>query len=279
MLGSFAIGFLRIGWVDVVDVLLVTVLFYQLYKLLTGSVALKIFLGFMSIYLLYLVVKATGMELLTNILGQFMSVGVLAGIILFQQEIRRFLLTIGKATALDRVRVFPWRRETRSERMNITPFVEAAKSLSGKNTGALIAFSLASDLKFFADSGDLIDATVSKRLLMSIFNKTSPLHDGAVIITQGRIQAARCILPVSENPDVPASMGLRHRAAIGLTEVTDAVVLVVSEETGQVSLVRGGEVFRNLASADLRARLNEFLFDVAPKQPIASTGSAAEVAA
>ncbi|QJX46467.1 TIGR00159 family protein [Hymenobacter taeanensis] len=279
MIGSFTVGFLRIGWVDVIDVLLVTVLFYQLYKLLTGSVALKIFLGFMSIYLLYLVVKATGMELLTSILGQFMSVGVLAGIILFQQEIRRFLLTIGKATALDRVRVFPWRREAASERMNITPFVEAAKSLAGKQTGALIAFAMASDLKFFADSGDLIDATVSKRLLMSIFNKTSPLHDGAVIITRGRIQAARCILPVSENPDVPASMGLRHRAAIGLTEVTDAIVLVVSEETGQISLVRGGEVFRNLASADLRARLNEFLFDVAPK-PTASTGStAAEVAA
>jgi uncharacterized protein (TIGR00159 family) len=281
VIGSFTVGFLRIGWVDVIDVLLVTVLFYQLYKLLTGSVALKIFLGFMSIYLLYLVVKATGMELLTSILGQFMSVGVLAGIILFQQEIRRFLLTIGKATALDRVRVFPWRREAASERMNITPFVEAAKSLAGKQTGALIAFAMASDLKFFADSGDLIDATVSKRLLMSIFNKTSPLHDGAVIITRGRIQAARCILPVSENPDVPASMGLRHRAAIGLTEVTDAIVLVVSEETGQISLVRGGEVFRNLASADLRARLNEFLFDVAPKPTAsASTGSAAaEVAA
>lgn len=281
MIGSFSVGFLRIGWVDVIDVLLVTVLFYQLYKLLTGSVALKIFLGFMSIYLLYLVVKATGMELLTSILGQFMSVGVLAGIILFQQEIRRFLLTIGKATALDRVRVFPWRREAASERMNITPFVEAAKSLAGKQTGALIAFAMASDLKFFADSGDLIDATVSKRLLMSIFNKTSPLHDGAVIITRGRIQAARCILPVSENPDVPASMGLRHRAAIGLTEVTDAIVLVVSEETGQISLVRGGEVFRNLAAADLRARLNEFLFDVAPKPtaPASAGSAAAEVAA
>ncbi|GAB3231968.1 diadenylate cyclase CdaA [Hymenobacter seoulensis] len=280
MIGSFTIGFLRIGWIDVVDVLLVTALFYQLYKLLTGSVALKVFLGFMSLYLVYLVVKAVGMELLTSILGQFMSVGVLAGIILFQQEIRRFLLNVGKATSFgSRMRVFPWRREQPQERMNITPFIEAAKSLSGKQTGALIAFSMVSDLKFFADSGDLIDAEVSKRLLMSIFNKTSPLHDGAVIITNGRIRAARCILPVSENPDVPASMGLRHRAAIGLTEVTDAIVLVVSEETGQISLVRGGEVFRNLAPADLRARLNEFLFDALPK-PTASAGStAAEVAA
>ncbi|UOQ66481.1 diadenylate cyclase CdaA [Hymenobacter volaticus] len=280
MIGSFSIGFLRIGWIDVVDVLLVTVLFYQLYKLLTGSVALKIFLGFMSIYLFYLVVKAVGMELLTSILGQFMSVGVLAGIILFQQEIRRFLLNVGKVTAFERMRNFPWRRDnSAAERMNITPFVEAAKSLAGKNTGALIAFNLASDLTPFANSGDLIDATVSKRLLMSIFNKTSPLHDGAVIISRGRIQAARCILPVSENPDVPAALGLRHRAAIGLSEVTDAVVLVVSEETGQMSLVRGGEVFRNLAPADLRTRLNEFLFGTAPKSTTASASSAAEVAA
>ncbi|QNH62558.1 diadenylate cyclase CdaA [Hymenobacter sediminicola] len=281
MIGSFSIGFLRIGWIDVVDVLLVTVLFYQLYKLLTGSVALKIFLGFMSIYLFYLVVKAAGMELLTSILGQFMSVGVLAGIILFQQEIRRFLLNIGKATAFERMRVFPWRRDTEAaERLSVTPFVEAAKSLAGKQTGALIAFSLASDLKPFGDTGDLIDAAVSKRLLLSIFNKSSPLHDGAVIISRGRIKAARCILPVSENPDVPAALGLRHRAAIGLTEVTDAVVLVVSEETGQISLVRGGEVFRNLAPADLRARLNEFLFDAAPKPAASSpTSSAAEVAA
>jgi diadenylate cyclase len=277
-MGSFSIGFLRIGWIDIVDVLLVTALFYQLYKLLTGSVALKVFLGLMSVYLLYLVVKAAGMELLTSILGQFMSVGVLASIILFQQEIRRFLLTIGKATAFDRMLTFPWRRDAPTERLSVTPFVEAAKSLAGKNTGALIAFQLASDLKFFADSGDLIDATVSKRLLMSIFNKTSPLHDGAVIIAEGRLRAARCILPVSENPDVPASLGLRHRAAIGLTEVTDAVVLVVSEETGQISLVRGGEVFRNLSSSDLRARLNEFLFDVQPKSASASAATA-EVAA
>ncbi|SHJ39641.1 TIGR00159 family protein [Hymenobacter daecheongensis DSM 21074] len=278
MTSSFSIGFLRIGWIDVVDVVLVTMLFYQLYKLLTGSVALKVFLGLMSVYLLYLVVKAAGMELLTSILGQFMSVGVLASIILFQQEIRRFLLTIGKATAFDRMLSFPWRREAPAERLSVTAFVEAAKSLAGKNTGALIAFQLASDLKFFADSGDLIDAAVSKRLLMSIFNKTSPLHDGAVIIANNRLKAARCILPVSENPDVPASLGLRHRAAIGLTEVTDAVVLVVSEETGQMSLVRGGEVFRNLSSADLRTRLNEFLFDVSPKAAGAAAASAAPAA-
>ncbi|PRY10877.1 uncharacterized protein (TIGR00159 family) [Pontibacter ummariensis] len=263
MIFLFSIGFLEVGFNDIIDVLLVTVLLYQLYKLLSGSVALKIFLGLLSIYLLYLVVRAAGMELLSIILGQFMGVGVLAAIILFQPEIRRFLLLIGKTTALNNDRFFrgfPWRRE-QTEKMSLTPFIEASKALAGKNTGALIVFAKSSELKYYAESGDLIDAVISKRLLMSIFNKNSPLHDGAVIISGNRIKAARCILPVSENQEIPASMGLRHRAAIGLTEITDSVVLVVSEETGQIALVRNGEAYRNLSSADLRVKLNQFLFD------------------
>jgi diadenylate cyclase len=277
----FSIGFLEIELLDVIDILLVTVLLYQLYKLLTGSVALKIFLGLLSVYLLYLVVRAAGMELLTIILGQFMGVGVLAAIILFQPEIRRFLLLIGKTTAFNNDRFFrgfPWRKE-QSDKLSLTPFIEAAKSLAGKNTGALIVFAKSSELKYYAESGDLIDAIISKRLLVSVFNKNSPLHDGAVIISGNRIKAARCILPVSENQEIPASMGLRHRAAIGLTEITDSVVLVVSEETGQIALVRNGEVYRNLSSSDLRVKLNQFLFDtdqravttaVTPEKPISA---------
>lgn len=259
MSGPFPINFLHFGWIDAADVLLVTVLLYQLYKLLRGSVALNVALGLVSFYLLYLVVKATGMELLTKILGQFMSVGVLASIILFQQEIRRFLLNVGKATALERMRSWTWGRPAEAAPLAVGPFVEAAKSLSNKYTGALICFAQASDLTPFAESGDRLDAEISKRLLLAIFNKTSPLHDGAVIVANGRLQAARCILPVSENPDVPASLGLRHRAAIGLSEITDAVVLVVSEETGAMSLVRHGEVHRNLPTGELRALLNEWL--------------------
>ncbi|MET4074348.1 diadenylate cyclase CdaA [Hymenobacter sp. UYCo722] len=259
MNGPFPINFLHFGWIDAADVLLVTVLLYQLYKLLRGSVALNVALGLVSFYLLYLVVKATGMELLTKILGQFMSVGVLASIILFQQEIRRFLLNVGKATAIERMRSWTWGRSIEATPLAVGPFVEAAKSLSNKLTGALICFTQASDLTPFAESGDRLNAEISKRLLLAIFNKTSPLHDGAVIVANGRLQAARCILPVSENPDVPASLGLRHRAAIGLSEVTDAVVLVVSEETGAMSLVRHGEVHRNLPTAELRALLNEWL--------------------
>ena len=268
MIYLFSIGFLEIGWLDIVDVVLVTILLYQLYKLLTGSVALKIFLGLLSVYLLYLVVRAAGMELLTIILGQFMGVGVLAAIIVFQPEIRRFLLLIGKTTTFRNdgiLRGFPWRKGHIEDKLSLTPFIEAAKSLAGKNTGALIVFAKSSELRFYAESGDLIDAIVSKRLLMAIFNKTSPLHDGAVIIAGNRIKAARCILPVTESDDIPASMGLRHRAAIGLSEVSDSIVLVVSEETGQISLVRNGEVFRNLSTSDLRSKLNQFLFDTTSK--------------
>jgi diadenylate cyclase len=264
VINLFTIGFLDFGWIDILDILLVTVLLYQIYKLMTGSVALKVFIGFLSIYLLYLVVKAAGMELLTAILGQFMGVGVIAGIILFQQEIRKFLLLIGKTTAFNNERIFrsfPWRKEEATDRLNLTPFIEAAKSLAGKNTGALIVFSKSTELQFYADSGDFLDAAVSKRLLLSIFNKTSPLHDGAVIISGNRIKAARCILPVTESDEVPASLGLRHRAAIGLSEVTDSVILVVSEETGQISLVHEGVVYRNLSASDLRSKLNQFLFD------------------
>ena len=254
--------FLHISLTDVADVLLVTGLLYQLYKLLRGSVALNVALGLLSVYLLYLVVEALGLGLLSAILGQFVSVGVLASIILFQQEIRRFLLGVGKVALEGGGPLGWWRRPGRrpaASGPSIGPFVEAAKSLAGKETGALICFTLSSDLSAYAESGDRLDAEPSKRLLLAIFHKTSPLHDGAVIVAQGRLVAARCILPVSQNPAVPAALGLRHRAALGLTEASDAVVLVVSEETGQMSLVRHGEIYRGLPTSELKARLHEWL--------------------
>ncbi len=259
----FSIGFLDISWVDIIDIGLVSYLLYQLYKLMKGSVAIKIFLGFLSIYLSYLIVKAANMELLTEILGKFMSVGVIALLILFQQEIRKFLLIIGKTTAFRNdslFRSFPWRKEQNERQVNVTPIVEAAKTMAGSHTGALIVFGKESEMKFYAESGDEIDAVISKRLLISIFNKYSPLHDGAVIICRNRIKAARCILPVSENENIPAAFGLRHRAAVGLTEaVEDTMVMVVSEETGQISLVKSGQLMHNLSLQELRARLNQYL--------------------
>lgn len=271
MIFLFNIGFLEVSWVDVIDISLVSFLLYQVYKLMKGSVAVKIFLGFLSLYLVFLVVKAAQMELLTLILGQFMGVGVLAAIILFQQEIRKFLLLIGKTTIFNRDNIFkglPWRKNEYLNDINITPIIEAVKTLGGTNTGALIVFSKSSELKFYAESGDLIEAVISKRLLLSIFNKYSPLHDGAVILHQGKIKAARCILPVTEQDNLPAQFGLRHRAAIGMTEITDTLVIVVSEETGQMSAVKNGKIYHNLSSQELRKKINQYLYEDREEEPV-----------
>jgi uncharacterized protein (TIGR00159 family) len=246
--------------VDILDILAVSFLLFQVYKLMKGSVAIRIFLGFLFLYLIYLVVRAIDMELLSAILGQFMGVGVIAVIILFQQEIRKFLLMLGKTTFFNRDTIFKniWNREEGVE-LNITQVVEAAKSMGGSNTGALIVFSRDTELKFYAESGDIVDAVVSKRLLLSIFNKYSPLHDGAVIIHKNRIKAARCVLPVTERDNLPAQFGMRHRAAVGMSEVTDTLLLVVSEETGQMSVVRNGLVFHNLSGQEIRDKIRDYL--------------------
>jgi len=235
-----------------------------------GSVAVNIFLGVLALYLGYLIVRAAQMELLALILGQFMGVGVLAAIILFQPEIRKFLLLVGRTTDLNKDSIFTnvlrWKRKEQERAYNITPVVEAARALSGTNTGALIVFSRDSQLKFFAESGDIIDAEVSKRLLLSIFDKHSPLHDGAVIIHKGRIKAARCVLPVSENDELPAQYGLRHRAAIGMSEETNTLVFVISEETGQMSLAIDGRIDHNLTPLEIRQRINDYLFGKESRQ-------------
>lgn len=259
MILGFNIAFLEIRWVDIIDILLVAFILFQFYKLLRGSVAAKIFIGLLAIYGLYLVVKAAEMELLSAILGQFAGVGILAAIVLFQQEIRRFLLLVGKTTTLNPESFMPWKKNMEQGKFDLMPIIDASKTLSATNTGALIVFAKTSELKFYAESGDAIDATISKRLLVAIFNKTSPLHDGAVIIAKGRIKAARCILPISENDELPAYFGMRHRAALGMSETTDSVVLIVSEETGQISIAHLGKMFHNLSPAETHRKLIQFL--------------------
>ncbi|WP_053406652.1 diadenylate cyclase CdaA [Persicobacter sp. CCB-QB2] len=265
---GFKIGFLEIRLWDIVDISLVAVLLYQVYKLMKGSMAMRVFLGFVFFYGFYFLVKSLQMELLSNILSYVMSGGILALIILFQNEIRKFLLMVAKSMSDF------WHRNSnpifRSFYKNqangksgtspsLNAVVEAAREMSFSNTGALIVLSKNSELRMIASSGDLLDAMVSKRILMSIFYKNSPLHDGAVIIHDDRVVAARCILPVSENSDLPAQFGLRHRAAIGMTESSDVLVVVVSEETGQISLVRNGEISHNLSVQEIRRRLNAYL--------------------
>lgn len=231
-----------------------------------GSVAIKIFLGILSLYLFYLVVKAAQMELLASILGQFMGVGVLATIILFQQEIRKFLLVIGKSTSFKSndsfFRSFSLWKKQDAGGFTISPIIDSLKAMSGTNTGALLVFTRDSELKFYVDSGDLIDAEISNRLLLAIFSKYSPLHDGAVIIHKDRIRAARCILPVSENDDLPAQFGLRHRAAIGMSEITDTLIVIVSEETGEMSVAQHGVASRNLSDKEIHQRIKKYLTSV-----------------
>ena len=245
-----------------IDILLVSLLLYRVYKLMEGSMAVKVFIGFLLLSLTHLIVRSAGMELLSAILGKFMEVGVLAAIILFQQEIRRFLSWIGGTTTLSGSELISrllGYKKTNKTGVDITPVVEAAKALAGSNTGALIVFSNEDDLRFYKESGDLIDAVISKRILIAIFSKQSPLHDGGVIIYKGKIVAARSILPVTERQDLSPQLGLRHRAAIGMTEVTDTLVLVVSEETGQISVARNGILEGNLSIQETRAVINDYL--------------------
>ena len=193
MVFLFRIGFLEVSWVDLIVISLVSILLYQVYKLIRGSIAVNIFLGILALYLVYLIVRAAEMELLATILGQFMGVGVLAMIILFQPEIRKFLLFIGRGTEF-RDNFFKtissWRNNYQTD-FDIQQVIEAAKSLKAAKTGALIVFSRDVALRFYIETGDALNAEVTKRLLLAIFNKHSPLHDGAVIIYKGRIKAAR----------------------------------------------------------------------------------------
>ena len=262
MIFLFKIGFLDIRWTDIVDILLVSILIYQVYKLLKGSVAVRVLIGFLLLYLIYLIVRAAEMDLLAGILGQFMGVGVLAAIIIFSQEIRKFLLLLGKSTFRQDgffKSVMIWKRKGEKDQINISPIIEASKTLSASNTGALIVISRNSALKFYSDTGDLMDAFISKRLILSIFNKYGPLHDGAIVIFKDKIVAARCILPVSER-DLPAHFGMRHRAALGMSEATDTLTLIISEESGQISIARNGEIESNLLIPEVRRKINDFLY-------------------
>ena len=254
------IGFLDVRLVDLFDIAAVSFLLFQVYKLMRGSVAVRIFLGFLFLYLIYLVVRAIDMDLLSSILDQFMGVGVIAVIVLFQQEIRKFLLMLGKTPIFNRESIFKgfWGHDENIEE-KVRQVVEAVKSMGGANTGALIVYSRDTELKFYAESGDRINADLSKRLLLSIFNKYSPLHDGAVIIHHNKLVAARCVLPVTEQEDLPAQFGMRHRAAIGMSEATDSLVLVVSEETGQMSIAQNGIMSHNLSGHEITEKIMGYL--------------------
>ncbi len=241
---------------DAVDILLVAIILYQLYRLIRGTAALSIFIGIFLIYLFWLIVKALHMELISALLGQVIGVGVIALIILFQQEVRRFLLVIGnryisrQKFSLERI-FASVADETESPR-EAEEIVRAAESMASKKTGALIVLGRKSSLDIYSEGGERIDAVISAGLLETIFFKNSPLHDGAVLIEDGKIHSARCPLPITDRVSLPARFGMRHRAAIGISEHTDSLVVVVSEESGKITVVEGGEVTENITPNELR---------------------------
>lgn len=262
MLNLFIYSFISIRWIDVVDVLLVALLIYQLYYLVKGTVAVNIFVGILLFYLLWLVVKALNMNLFGSILGKFIDVGFIALLIVFQQELRRFLLFIGTSDVFTFRKIgkelFDFKWQVKNEQaLDINAIVKACKNMSESKTGAIIILTKNNDLKFYANTGDAIQAKVSVRIIESIFFKNSPLHDGAVIISSNIITGARCVLPVTENSDFPAHLGMRHRAAVGITESTDAIAIVVSEQTGEISIAREGKLLHALNPQGLREVLEK----------------------
>ena len=243
-------GFVPFTFVDFIDIILVAVIMYWIYRMTKGTNAPYILSGIIAIYLLWVVVRTLNMELLSTILGQLISVGAIA--------LRRFLQVIGMRQKHFNfiTRIFSTGDDT--VQTNVVPIVTACREMSETKTGALIVIGQQSDLRLIAEGGIALDAKVSTSLLKNIFFKNAPLHDGAVLIEGDRIVAAKCILPVTQS-DVPKSYGTRHRAAIGMSEISDAIIIVVSEETGGISIAQGGELRRNIDPVRLQQTLQRYL--------------------
>lgn len=241
---------LKFTIVDIIDVILVALLLYYVYKLVKGTVAINIFIGIVIIYFIYLITETLQMKMLSKILGGFMSVGLIALIVVFQQEIRKFLLMIGSTNFSKRGKFFKQLKFLKTEsdtETDVSAIVNACNKMGSSKTGALIVFERNNNLDFLINTGDEMNIKVTQPIIESIFFKNSPLHDGAIIIENNVVKATRVILPVNNEKTLPQRFGLRHRAAVGITEKTDSLALVVSEETGQISYFKDGEfvMFKN----------------------------------
>ena len=241
---------------DIIDIVLVAFILFQLYRIIKGTAAFSIFIVVFFIYLFWLIVKALNMQMISSLLGQVIGVGVIALIIVFQQEVRRFLLVISnryiKNNRFSLRRLFSSVKEEPGGPAITEEIVRAAESMASKKIGALIVIGRQSRLDLFTEGGEILKARISAELLETIFFKNTPLHDGAVLIEDGMIFAARCPLPVTDKFNLPPHFGMRHRAAIGMSEHTDALVVVVSEETGWISVVDAGEIRTKLNQNELR---------------------------
>lgn len=242
------LGFLNFTLTDLLDIVMVAAIIYLAFRWIKGSNAINIFIAIIIVLLVQIVSSALGMKMLSSILGTLIDVGAVAIIVIFQPEIRRFLSTIGRRAG-NSIEKRPMLRKllvkTEVEAVDaksITAIAQACQEMSEQKTGALIIIRQKDLLQSIIDTGDIIDAEISSRLIMNIFFKNSPLHDGAMIIGSNRIIAARCTLPITERTNLPARLGMRHKAAVGISEQCDAMVIVVSEQTGRISFVRGGEI-------------------------------------
>ena len=257
-------GFLDITLVDIIDIFVVALIMFQVYRLTRGTNALRIVVGILIIYLLWIVTRVLNMELLSMILGQIIGVGVIALIIVFQQEIRRVLILLGTQYTNRRVSFMARLFRPRGRKVKVVgqewidTVVGACADMAKTKTGALIVIARKVNLLPFIEQGERIDALISASLIKNIFFKNSPLHDGAMVIADDRIAAARCVLPSTER-EVPMEFGMRHRAALGASEITDALVIVVSEERGTISIARKGHISRDISPAHLQVLLRKGL--------------------
>jgi diadenylate cyclase len=247
------------GVKDFIDILLVAFLLYYTYKLMKASGSINVFVGILVFILIWLIVsQILEMRLLGSIFDKLVSVGVLALIVLFQDEIRHFLLTLGshqRASVL--ARFLKGSSKEQMEKSDIVPIVLACLNMSKQRIGALIVVERGIPLYDIIRTGEILDANVNQRLIENIFFKNSPLHDGAMVVSKKRIKAAGCILPVSHNLDIPKELGLRHRAAMGISQVTDAHAVIVSEETGAISVAYHGQFYLRLTAEELESILSK----------------------
>ena len=240
--------FLHFSWVDILDILLVAALIYLVFRWIRGSTAINIFIAIILVVLVRVLAEALGMKMVSSLLGTLIDMGAVALVVIFQPEVRRFLGSVGRkaGTTLEQrsflQKLFPGLQTRRVDTRALREITEACREMSAQKTGALILIQHKNSLEDIIATGDVVDAEIGRRLIMNIFFKNSPLHDGAMVIGGNRIIAARCTLPITERTDLPARYGMRHKAAIGISEQCDADVIVVSEETGGISFVRGGQI-------------------------------------
>lgn len=250
---------MEFGIKDIIDILITATLLYYIYKTMKVSGTLNIFVGVLAFVLLWIVLsRILEMKLIGSIMDMFINIGLLVIVILFQDQIKRFLVELGSNKRWRFLRrIFSKKEDKNEPKQWIIPVVYACMSMSKSKTGALIVIQQNVPLDNYERTGDIIDAKINTRLIENIFFKNSPLHDGALIISDDKLSAAGCIMPVSHDTSLPRYLGLRHRAALGIAQATDAIAIVVSEETGNISLAYKGQLFSKLNSTDLEHRLSQ----------------------